>query len=106
MYAQANKVFEKKIKEFSGLIEVRPQKIVLKSLKNRWGSTTKKETINLNYNLVKASEDVIDYIIIHELCHFHIKKHSHHYWNLLVEYVRDYKRKIEWLEVNGKYLIN
>ena len=33
--------------------------------------------INLNYNLIKAPENVIDYIIIHELCHFKIKRHSH-----------------------------
>jgi predicted metal-dependent hydrolase len=45
---------------------------------------TKKGSINLNVNLLKAPEDVIDYIILHELCHLKIKEHSHHYW----DYVR------------------
>jgi predicted metal-dependent hydrolase len=37
-------------------------------MKNRWGSLTKKGVINLNLNLVKAPEDIIDYIVLHELC--------------------------------------
>ena len=49
---------------------------------------------------------VIDYVIIHELCHFLIKDHSHRYWSLLKAYVNDYKRKIEWLDINGKYLLS
>jgi hypothetical protein len=40
-----------------------PQKIILKNLKNRWGSVTKKDTLNLNRNLMKAPNDIIDYII-------------------------------------------
>jgi predicted metal-dependent hydrolase len=56
--------------------------------------------------VIKAPDEVIDYIIIHELCHFLIKDHSHRYWNLLKAYVKDYKRKIEWLDVNGKYLLS
>jgi len=105
LHRQAKNIFEEKVKEFSSLIHVRPKKIILKNLKNRWGSATKEGTINLNYNLMKAPDEVIDYVIIHELCHFLIKDHSHRYWNLLKEYVSDYKRKIEWLEINGKYLI-
>jgi predicted metal-dependent hydrolase len=50
-----------------------PQKIILKNLKNRWGSVTKKDTLNLNRNLMKAPNDIIDYIIIHELCHLKIQ---------------------------------
>jgi predicted metal-dependent hydrolase len=105
LYHQARKIFEDKVKNFSDLIDVRPKKIVLKNLKNRWGSVTKHGTVNLNYNLAKAPEDVIDYIIIHELCHFHIKEHSHHFWSLLKKYMSDYKTRIDWLEVNGRYLV-
>ena len=37
------------------------------------------DTINLNVNLVKAPEDVVDYIVLHEICHLKIKEHSHHF---------------------------
>ena len=105
LYAQASKIFEEKTEHFRKVVNVSPQEVVVKKLKNRWGSATGKRTINLNLNLIKAPEDVIDYVIIHELCHLIIKKHSHHFWNLLKKYVDDYKARIEWLEVNGRYLI-
>jgi predicted metal-dependent hydrolase len=105
LYHEAVNIFGEKIKRFHNIIDVGPKKIVVKKLKNRWGSVTKKGTINLNYNLVKAPDDIVDYIIIHELCHLLIKKHSHHYWNLLKGYVRDYEKKIKWLEINGKNLV-
>ena len=106
LYHHATEIFEEKIKYLDSIVEVSPKKIIIKKLKNRWGSATKGGTINLNFNLIKAPDNVIDYIIIHELCHLIIKKHSHHFWNLLKKYVADYKTKIEWLEINGKHLIS
>ena len=82
-----------------------PQKIILKNLKNRWGSVTKKYIINLNRNLIKAPDDIIDYIIIHELCHLKIQWHSHHFWSFLKQFVHDYKKKIDWLNRNSENLI-
>ena len=102
---ESKSLFEAKVSEFSKKIGVSPSKIVIKNLKNRWGSATKEGKINLNYNLIKAPENIIDYIIIHELCHFKIKKHSHQFWNLLSKYIPDYKEKLNWLEVNGKNMI-
>jgi predicted metal-dependent hydrolase len=61
--------------------------------------------ISLNLNLVKAPEDVIDYIILHELCHLKIKEHTHHYWDLVHRFMPNYQVKIEWLNANGRNLI-
>ena len=66
---------------------------------------TKQGSINLNVNLLKAPEDVIDYMILHELCHFKIKEHSHHYWDYVRRYMPNYQEKIEWLKTNGSHLI-
>ena len=104
---KAKELFIIKINKFSKIIGVfPPQKIVLKNLKNRWGSVTKKDTINLNRNLIKAPNDIIDYIIIHELCHLKIQGHSHHFWSFLKQFVSDYKGKIEWLNRNSETLIS
>ena len=43
--------------------------IIIKNLKNRWGSVTKEGSLNMNVNLLKAPGDIVDYIILHELCH-------------------------------------
>lgn len=81
------------------------KQIIIKSLRNRWGSLTSNGNINLNFNLLKAPEDVIDYIVLHELCHLKIKEHSHHYWNLVYKFMPNYHEKIEWLRVNGGSLL-
>ena len=102
---QADQIFQYKVSQYSKIVDVTPKRIVIKKLKNRWGSVTKNKTINLNVNLLKAPEDVIDYIIIHELCHFKIKGHSYLFWNYLKQFAPDYKQKVEWLRINPKNML-
>src|SRR5919112_612883 len=56
-------------------------------------------------SLIKAPEDVIDYIVLHELCHLKIKEYSCHYWDLLYKFMPNYHEKIEWLRVSGGSLL-
>jgi predicted metal-dependent hydrolase len=102
---KAQDIFEDKVKKYSKKLGVRVKQVTIKNLKNRWGSLTKCGTINLNVNLVKAHEEVIDYIVIHELCHMKIKGHSHHYWDMLHKFMPNYYDKVEWLKVNGSTLL-
>jgi predicted metal-dependent hydrolase len=57
-----------------------------------------------NLNLVKAPDEVIDYVIL-RVCHFKIKGHSYKFWRLVFGYMPDYKQKMDWLEVNSKNLV-
>jgi predicted metal-dependent hydrolase len=66
---KAQEIFEDKVKRHSKRIGVRVKQIAIKNLGNRWGSLTNKGVVNLNLNLVKAPEDVIEYVVLHELCH-------------------------------------
>jgi predicted metal-dependent hydrolase len=103
----ADPIFKNKVKEYSKKIGIaEPKKMVIKRLKKRWGSIGKKaDTINLNVDLLKAPVDVINYIILHELCHLKIKEHNHRYWDLLHKFMPDYGDKINWLNINGSNLI-
>jgi predicted metal-dependent hydrolase len=98
-------IFEDKVRKYSKRLGVRIKPIAIKNLRNRWGSLTKSGIINLNVNMIKAPEDVIDYIIVHELCHLKIKEHSHRYWDLLHIFIPNYQDKTEWLRVNGDSLL-
>jgi hypothetical protein len=77
-------------------MKVKP--ITIKNLRNRWSSLSKNDATNISFNILKAPEDVIDYTVLHELCHLKIKEHSHHYWNLVYNFMPNYHEKIEWLE--------
>jgi predicted metal-dependent hydrolase len=102
---KAKSTFKHKVDEYSKKLGVKVESITTKHIKNRWGSMTKEGSINLNINLLKAPEDVIDYIILHELCHLKIKEHSHHYWDHVRRYMPNYQEKIEWLKASGNHLI-
>jgi predicted metal-dependent hydrolase len=94
-----------KVNKYSKRIGVIVKRIAIKNLRNRWGSLTENGVLNLNMNLVKAPEDVIDYIILHELCHLKIKEHSHHYWDLVHKFMPNYQDEVEWLKMNGNNLL-
>jgi predicted metal-dependent hydrolase len=102
---KAQDVFEDKVRKNSKKLGVKAKGVAIKNLNNRWGSLTRDGSINLNLNLVKAPEDIIEYIILHELCHLKIKEHSHHYWELVHKFIPSYQDKIEWLKVNGNSLL-
>ena len=104
---KAYPILKNRVEKFSQKLNVDAPNIFLKrTLKSRWASLTRKESINFNMNLIKAPEDVIDYIVLHEICHLKIKGHSHHYWDLVYRYLPNYQDKIDWLSINGKMLIN
>jgi predicted metal-dependent hydrolase len=97
---QAGTHINKIISKYSSTIG-KPLKITIKSLKGRWGSTTNAGEIILNANLMKAPVPVIQYVIIHELCHLKIKEHNQSFWSLVSKNMPKYQSNVKWLEVNG-----
>lgn len=96
---------KERIWKLSSKIGIIPSKIVVKKLKSRWGSATKTRIITLNVDLTKTPSGVIDYIIIHELCHLKINSHSSKFWNLIHKIMPNYQKHKEWLETNFKQII-
>lgn len=103
---KSDKIFYTKVNVYSKKLNLKPPKIIIKNLRNRWGSMTKRGVLNLNVNLLKAPNEVIDYVVAHELCHLVIKKHSHHFWDLLRKIMPLYEESIMWLERNASLLIH
>ena len=105
MLEKAKYTFEQKTTAYCAELGIKPPQVIIKNLKNRWGSATKDNIINLNVNLLKAPENVIEYIILHELCHLKIKEPSHHFWDLLHKFMPDYQLHEGWLRINGSRLV-
>ena len=66
-------------------------RVFAKNQKTRWGSCSDKNNINLNVNLVRLPDELIDYVILHELVHTRIKDHSNRFWEELSKFVQDPK---------------
>ncbi|MFH1276734.1 MAG: SprT family zinc-dependent metalloprotease [Candidatus Woesearchaeota archaeon] len=76
-------------------------KVFLKYNQSNWGSCSTKNNINISTRLLFAPDDVIDYVIIHELAHLRERNHSVDFWELVKRAVPDYKEKIKWLKNNS-----
>lgn len=96
---------EKRTWKLASKMGIIPSKVVVKKLKSRWGSASKTGMIRLNEALTKTPPKIIDYVIIHELCHLKIHDHSSKFWNLLYRYDKNYKEKMSWLEIHGIKII-
>jgi predicted metal-dependent hydrolase len=67
-------------------------KITIRAQKTRWGSCTSGKKLSFNYKLMRYRKEVIDYVIIHELCHLKEMNHSEKFWKLVESFCTDYKK--------------
>ncbi|MCR1952650.1 M48 family metallopeptidase [Clostridium sp. DSM 100503] len=96
----------KRVMDISNNIYIKPSKIIIKNQKSLWGSCNSKREIRLNWRLVLMPQFVMDYIIIHELCHIKQMNHSKEFWKLVESYYPNYKESKDWLKENGAMLMN
>ncbi len=101
---QALKLFEKKINEFSKIMQVNPKSISTRTYSKRWGSCSSKGDISFNWRILMAPSSIIDYVIVHELCHLIHHDHSPRYWRTVKSFYPNYKEKAEWLKHNSRTL--
>ena len=79
-------------------------KLYIRSQKRKWGNCSKEKNISINWRVIKAPEFVIDYIIIHELCHTVIMKHTVRFQTLLRSHCPDCEQAQGWLDKYGNSL--
>lgn len=75
--------------------------IRIKEMTSRWGSCSSSGCINLSFYLLFAPEEVLDYVIIHELAHIRVRNHGGEFWNLVGSAMPDYLEKRKWLNKNA-----
>jgi predicted metal-dependent hydrolase len=100
----AKNVFNMRIKLYQPYIPVVPNRVVIKEQKSRWGSCSSKNNLNFNYRAVMAPLSVIDYLIVHEMCHLVHLNHSPDFWRLVESILPEYRHHREWLKQNGRQL--
>jgi len=78
---------------FAAQMRVSPEKIRITSARTRWGSCSGKKYINYSWRLIMAGDDVIDYVVVHELAHMTEMKHSERFWGIVARALPDYRRR-------------
>jgi predicted metal-dependent hydrolase len=98
--AKASDYILDKVTEYSEQLVLYPKIVNIRQYKARWGSCNNRGELSFNYLLMMAPNWVIDYVIIHELCHLKYLNHSSSFWQLVQCHCPYYKDAKLWLKAN------
>ena len=95
---RAKEKITERTQRYFKLIGIIPQKIIIRNQQKRWGSCSHSGVLRFNWKVIMAPISVLDYVIVHELCHLIHQNHSHDFWHKVGSIIPDYKKKREWLK--------
>jgi predicted metal-dependent hydrolase len=81
-----------------------PSSISVKNYKSRWGSCSNSGAVSYNWRIIQAPIKIIEYIVVHELCHLIEHNHSPKYWQNVERHIPLWKERRNWLKNNGNLL--
>lgn len=98
------KKIEERVRHFAQVIGATPRSVRIKAIRSRWGSCSSGGGVNFAWQIIMAPEPVLDYLVVHELCHLIHHNHSAEYWGLVQSVIPDYRERRKWLRENGDCL--
>lgn len=102
---QALKIIPARVEYFAKIIGVTYGNITIRNQKTRWGSCSSKGNLNFNCLLMLAPPEVLDYVVVHELCHRKQMNHSKAFWVEVEKAFPAYKESIKWLKEEGSEIM-
>lgn len=98
---QAMTLIPQKVRYYAQIIGVTYGRITIRNQRTRWGSCSGKGNLNFNCLLLLMPEEVLDYVVVHELCHRKEMNHSARFWAEVEKILPDYRQRRKWLKDNG-----
>lgn len=102
---RAREKISQRVSYYAPVVGVTYGRIAIKNQKTRWGSCSRKGNLNFNCLLMLAPEEVLDYVVVHELCHRKEMNHSKRFWNEVERVLPNYKEQEKWLKENGERIM-
>ncbi len=100
-YQQCKLLVDKSISSYQSNFKTKPRSIRISDSKNTWGTCDAKLQLTFNWRLAMAPHDVIDYVVVHEMCHMVHLNHDRSFWRLVGKIMPDYKEKEKWLTLSN-----
>ena len=98
---RARKIFPERTAYFAKRMGVTYNRITIREQKTRWGSCSSRGTISYNWHLILLPENILDYVVVHELCHLLEMNHSPRFWSQVEKILPDYRERRNWLKKKG-----
>ncbi|MCR4616363.1 MAG: M48 family metallopeptidase [Clostridiales bacterium] len=89
----AEKLIKQRVREYSKIMALSPSNVKINSAKTRWGSCSGKNSLNFSLYLVLGSDEIIDYVVVHELAHIKEHNHSNRFWAVVESVLPDYRKR-------------
>ena len=89
----AKRDIPKKVDEFAKRMSVRPASVKISNARTRWGSCSAARNVSFAWRLIMASDDVINYVVVHELAHIYEMNHSKRFWVIVEDVMPNYRDK-------------
>jgi predicted metal-dependent hydrolase len=102
---QAEDIIPLKVETYSQLTSLTPTSIKIRQYRSRWGSCNNRGELSFNYLLMMLPISVINYVVIHELCHLQHLNHSKEFWQLVAKHFPQYTQAKQWIKTNQSALI-
>ena len=102
---QALKIIPQRVEYFAGQVGVDYGRITIRNQKTRWGSCSSKGNLNFNCLLMLAPDEILDYVVVHELCHRKEMNHSKAFWAEVEKVLPDYRESVKWLKEKGNLIM-
>ena len=102
---KAQERLKEKTERYAKQIGVSPAAVSVRNFKSRWGSCDKKGQVVFNWNIIKAPHSVVDYVVVHELCHLIHPNHSKEFWQVVGRFDSNYLEHRQWLKIKGAGLL-
>ncbi|MFC1510101.1 M48 family metallopeptidase [Candidatus Omnitrophota bacterium] len=98
---QAEEVLGSRIFHYARLMGIEPVKIAVRTQKRVWGNCDfRTRTIHINWQIILAPIKVVDYVVVHEMCHLLVPNHSRAFWNKVKSILPHYEEQKLWLKTN------
>ena len=102
---KARERFEARAEHFATQMDVEYEEIEIRNQRTKWGSCSSSGTLGLNWRLMMAPPEIIDYVVVHELAHLQEPNHTKGFWRFVGEYDPDYADHADWLDEHSTRLI-
>lgn len=103
---EALRVIPERVRFYAPVVGVTYGRITIRNQRTLWGSCSAKGNLNFNCLLMKAPPEVLDYVVVHELCHRLEMNHSPRFWAQVERVLPDYKVSRKWLREHGNELMD
>lgn len=100
-YKQCKSLVEKRIQFYQSYFKIKPRSIRISDNNSNWGTCDSKLQLTFNWKLAMAPMNVIDYVVVHEMCHMVHLNHDRSFWRLVGKIIPDYEEMEKWLALSS-----